>query len=535
MASMAAMFAIIAIYSYLRGRTGKKIWFFICLLSCLAAVGSKENAVLVPGSLFLIEVTFFRHHFTKRHVALLLAAVTATLLCFFLFVRYGVNINLFSNLLSVLDGYDTRSFALNERILTQPRIVIFYLSQILLPNIGQLSIEHDITLSTSLIAPWTTLPALLIISFLIVASFAFLKKFPLVCFPVLFFFLNHSVESTILPLELIFEHRNYLPSLFLFLPVSVFIAHIIFGSIKLSSFGRTAVIFCATLFLIISGQATYTRNLVWTTEGTLWNDTLRKAPNSPRAAHNLARYYHQLGRYQQAYHYFQRSLENAETAADPKRTKKSSLNALASVAYLLGDQKLAQRHYSQCLNLDKKDEICLKNSTLAYLRSGLPEKALIQAKKLSNEHPVPFDTQFDYPEYQLEYQYLTALAAYQASDQSIALTRIQKIAGRSVGKHQNLYLTGCIMMKEQAYPNALFFLKRANKLSPNNAEYLLSLAEAYHTNKQTVLAEKNIQNVLKMYPLPVVMKMLNKMKRDVLDNNSADFVEYALTLLPHKL
>ncbi|MCI5181661.1 MAG: hypothetical protein D3921_03915 [Candidatus Electrothrix sp. AW1] len=521
MASMAAMFTIISLYSYLRGRTGKKIWFFISLLAYFAAIGSKENALLLPLSLLLIEISFFRHRFTKQHIGIFLFATVTVVICIFLLLRYGLNPSVFrlSNPLSFLDGYDSRSFTFIERILTQPRIVLMYLLQIFLPNTEWLSIEHDITFSTSLLTPWTTLPAILTIFLLIVASLVFLKKYPLICFPVLFFFLNHSAESTILPLEFIFEHRNYLPSFFLFLPISIFVAHVLYNSdsINLSSFGRTAVISCATFFLIICGHATYTRNAVWATEETLWNDVIRKAPNSARAAHNLGRWYRQFGQYRHAYYFFQLAYQNSNTAASPEMSKKAALNGLASVSYMLGDYKHSLQYFDQCLKIDENDEACLKNRALAYLQLGQPQQALDDTVKLTQEYPaIP------------EYQYLATISAHKTENYQLALTQIQKIVGRSLEHHQAMYLTGILLMENGAYPNSLFFLKQADKILPNTIKYQLALAAAYYGNNQTETTELILHHIVEQHSLSVIQEGLQDVEKDTLDKKTISFLKHSM-------
>ncbi|MCI5149427.1 MAG: tetratricopeptide repeat protein [Candidatus Electrothrix sp. MAN1_4] len=518
MASMAAMFTIIALYSYLRGRTEKKIWFFICLLSYCAAIGSKENALLLPFSLLLIELSFFHHHFKKTHIGIFIFAAVTALVCIFLLLRYGLNLTVFrlSNPLSFLDGYDSRSFTFIERILTQPQIVLMYLSQIFFPSTERLSIEHDITLSTSLLTPWTTLPAILTIFLLIVASLAFLKKYPLVCFPVLFFFLNHSSESTILPLELIFEHRNYLPSFFLFLPISIFVAHALYHSdfINLSSFGRIAIVFCATFFLIISGHATYTRNLAWATEQTLWSDVIHKAPNSARAAHNIGRWYRQFGQYQRAYHFFQLAYKNSNTAASPERSKKRALNGMGTIPYILSNYKQSLQYFDQCLQIKQNDESCLKNRMLTYLQLNQPEKALSDGLNLTNAYPDP-----------IEYQYLIATAAYQANHNDIAIIYVQNIAGRSLRNHQVMHLAGLLMMQEEAYPNSLFFLQQAAKLSANDIDSQLALASAYYAVNKLELTEKILHEIFWRNPLPVIVNAVENAKKYNTESNPVGFIE----------
>jgi hypothetical protein len=48
---------------------------------------------------------------------------------------------------------------------------------------------------------------------LLILSILWRKRFPIVAFAVLWFLVGHSLESTVFPLEIIHEHRNYLPAL----------------------------------------------------------------------------------------------------------------------------------------------------------------------------------------------------------------------------------------------------------------------------------------------------------------------------------
>ena len=523
MAAMAAMFSIIGIYTYLCGRIAsswrkKSTWFIFCLLSFCAAVGSKENAVLLPISLFLVEVSFFRHNISKKHLILLLLTVAVTFSIGFFFIRHGVDISSFhfSKLFSFLDGYDERSFTLKERLLTEPRIVLMYLSQIFLPNVQRLSIEHDIILSTSLFSPWNTLPALLSILLLILAALYFLKKFPLFCFPILFFFLIHTAESTAVPLELIFEHRNYLPSFFLFLPVGIFVAHILYSTPPQSAFRRGTAILCTILFLIISGHATYTRNHAWATPYSLWSDALRKAPKNPRAASYLGNHYRQFGQYQAASHYFKLSLMNADRAASPTFIKQTALNDLGTVQYLTGHYKQAVQYFNDCLEVDMVDdfeyESCLKNRTVTFIKLDRPEKALEDALRL--------------PQHVDEYQYLVAYSAYLAEHYETSLQWIQKLIGRALNNDQVLYLTGILLMKKGAYQNSQFFLQRAAQLSPNVIKYHVALAAVFHKMNQIDLMQSRIQSLLKKHSLSRIKESLQlRVKYNEIDEDSLNRIE----------
>jgi len=109
-------------------------------------------------------------------------------------------------------GYDLRAFSLAERLLTEGRVLWFYLGLILFPRLEALGLYHDdIALSTSLLTPWTTLPAIIGLIGLAWLAWWARRRAPLVSFGIAWFLIGHGLESTVLPLEIAHEHRNYLP------------------------------------------------------------------------------------------------------------------------------------------------------------------------------------------------------------------------------------------------------------------------------------------------------------------------------------
>lgn len=109
-------------------------------------------------------------------------------------------------------GYDLRPFSLIERLLTEGRVIWFYLELIVAPSMEALGLYHDdIAVSTSLLHPWTTLPALAGLACLAWLVWWTRTRAPLVSFGIAWFLIGHAMESTILPLEIAHEHRNYLP------------------------------------------------------------------------------------------------------------------------------------------------------------------------------------------------------------------------------------------------------------------------------------------------------------------------------------
>ena len=175
-------------------------------------MGSKENAILLPATLLLLEFTFFQD-WSQPAVRRRFSYVLSSCLCVLLIGGWLFS----SGKLDPLLDYSNRLFTPWERLLTQPRIVLFYLSQIFYPVPGRLSIVHDVELSRSLFDPWTTLPAIFGVLALICFGVWQMRKRPMLSFAVLFFFLNHVIESSVIGLELIFEHAIiYPPCSFLF-------------------------------------------------------------------------------------------------------------------------------------------------------------------------------------------------------------------------------------------------------------------------------------------------------------------------------
>ena len=111
-------------------------------------------------------------------------------------------------------GYQLRPFSLTERLLTEGRVLWFYLDLIVAPDLKAFGLYHDdFVVSTGLLSPWTTLPALLGLAGLVLLAWLARTRAPVVAFGILWFLIGHALESTVLPLELVHEHRNYLPVL----------------------------------------------------------------------------------------------------------------------------------------------------------------------------------------------------------------------------------------------------------------------------------------------------------------------------------
>ena len=458
MASLAAMFYILGIYFYLRGRLSEIrknqiIMYLCCGASFLLASASKENAITLPLALIVVDIIFFQdltRPQTRKFLlwGSLIGGVCVAVLGFILFY-HGAFASVFSK-------YSARYFTMSERLMTEPRIVIFYISQIFYPIPSRLSITHDFDISTTLFQPWTTLPAIIIILLLVATGILLMRKSPILSFSILFFFLNHLIESTVLPIELMFEHRNYLPSLFLFLPVAVGIK-MLFDYYQKEKRGMYLI--CVSSFIIVImalGMGTYIRNLAWATEKTLWEDAMNKAPGMSRPRQNLAwGYYEKINNHEEALRLYEQALD----LKDPNPTY-STILAYTNMANIYLKQQKHQKAIEYCqraLNIYPNYIQALKVLTFANLKAGKWEDAAKSAESLYIKH-------YTNP----ELIFILSFSLLKVNKYEDALGYLKKLVRREPKNAKLYYNIGVALSKMQKYERAEWFLKTAGQLAPND-------------------------------------------------------------------
>ena len=280
MNGMAAMFYVISFLFYIKARQailkGKKSALFLgCILFGILALGSKEIAATLPFFIFLYEWYFFQDlnlKWLKRN--------TIYLLCLLFIVGLVALYFLDSHpIKTILAAYNIRDFTLWQRVITEFRVVIYYISLLMLPLPIRLNLLHDITISNSFINPVTTLLCFIAISALIAAAVFLAKRERLLSFCIFWFFGNLVLESSVIGLEIIFEHRVYLPSMF-------FILLLVSSVYRFAKSKWIPGVLLCTVAIIFSVW-TYQRNVVWGDDVILWEDCVRKSPNKPRQHYNL--------------------------------------------------------------------------------------------------------------------------------------------------------------------------------------------------------------------------------------------------------
>ena len=199
----------------------------VFLFTTLATL-SKENGVVLPLLILILELVVNKNSTLKP------LATIHKLVLFYIPIAV-VAMALAYKFPDWLRFYENRNFSLYERLLSQPRAITTYLYHLFIPSYFTEGVYTDgFMKSTGLLTPISTLFSFVFITFLF--TFALIKKNsnPLMSFAILFYFAAHLLESTFIPLELYFEHRNYLPAMFLALFLSKYlIIYIIFGYVTI--------------------------------------------------------------------------------------------------------------------------------------------------------------------------------------------------------------------------------------------------------------------------------------------------------------
>lgn len=257
-------------------------------LCTLLAVLSKANGALLPLLLLLTEwIVLSRQPMPDAGKQRLFNYVVTLFLV-------APSVLLIMYLLAVIPGYvattpAVRGWTVDQRLLTEPRVLTDYLRLLFVPSAHSSGLFNDaFPVSTDWRHPAATLPSAVLVFALIGTSLALRKRHPAIALALLFYLAAQLMESGWIPLELYFEHRNYLPAMLLFWPIGLVLAR--------PGILRWLRVLAAACILMVLARLTFQRS-------TLWGDAPHQAqvwaavnPDSARAQTSDALYNLQSGR-----------------------------------------------------------------------------------------------------------------------------------------------------------------------------------------------------------------------------------------------
>ena len=297
MTLLSATFVLLGFLIYIKGRIkfaltdGNKGLFSMLIatymMPILAAL-SKENGILliffIPLFDYFIANRFLGFKELPRKIKIILISPS---ILFILLLAYKMP--------GFFNAYEYREFTLYERVLTQFRALSKYLYHIFIPQYFTEGVYSDgFVFSKNIFYPLTTVISIIFISALLLTSWLVRKKYPLMSFVIFFYFIGHALESTIIPLEMYYEHRNYLPMIFIFVPLVVYLVQ--FKTAKPIVFSASIVAISFLLLLL-----THLRVDLFADNFKLHLLTATKYPNSARANTMLAKEFEKRGDYNKAF------------------------------------------------------------------------------------------------------------------------------------------------------------------------------------------------------------------------------------------
>ncbi|MFC1844606.1 tetratricopeptide repeat protein [Thermodesulfobacteriota bacterium] len=308
-ASLAALFYLLSLFAYIKSRltaTGheKYILYGLSLLSAIMAMLVKELSFTLPVVILLSEYMFFSENFRKKAFLLFPFSLTMLVIPTTLLMAKGFSfsINNIDLLMKSVTSTSAEAVTKWDYLFTQFRVLVTYIRLLLFP-INQ-NLDYDYPIYHSFFAAPVIISFIfLLLLFCLGVYFHYRSEnskiekrynLKLISFGILWFFITLSVESSIVVLlNVIFEHRLYLPSVGFIICVMAAISMVV-NETKSRSAARGVIACIAVVILVFAGTA-YARNSVWRNNVVLWQDVVSKSPQKARPHLNLGVAYDKKG------------------------------------------------------------------------------------------------------------------------------------------------------------------------------------------------------------------------------------------------
>jgi type IV pilus biogenesis/stability protein PilW len=500
--SLATLCFLLSMVCYVNARLsfGSRRWYWSggAVVAGLLAFYSKENTLVLPLFIGLYEFLFFQEGTLKieRKTLRLILLFSGLLLLAILLFWGKFFLEAFHYRLGLTGLW-------SDRLLTQCRVFVFYIGLLIYPNPSRLNIDHDFPLSRSLLHPPATLPALLLVLGLLGLALWRVKKNPLLSFCIFWFYGNLLIES-ILPIDMVFEHRLYRSSASAFFLFSLCTMRGIewfrqkqpeFPGVTYP-YGFETVL--ALLLLLPLTVWTIQRNVTWRSTIALWEDAVRKSPKKPRPYHNLGVEFHRVKETEKAIASLTTSLKLVEGKSDyapphfslgliyaeigqtakaidhfekyyvikPKEAK--PLNEIG-ILYLKNKSfEKAISYFQRGIEIDPKEPKFYANLGNTYLQTNRIDEAIILLQKALSLDP------------ELDDVHIKLAEAYEKSGQiSLAREELRKTLSIQSDSSEAYVILGALYLKEGKLEEAIQTLLKGTQLNPQEAKAFNNLGIAY--------------------------------------------------------
>ncbi|MCA9406269.1 MAG: tetratricopeptide repeat protein [Candidatus Omnitrophica bacterium] len=319
--------------------------YLLSVVLTIAAMFCKEVAFTLPFMIILIEALFFTtpHNFHLKKVFRIVPFLLCLLIIPYLLSRSHADLVPMSAIASINDTQGvsevdllraggTTGLSRAEYALTQVHVHGTYLRLLLFPMTQNIWYDYPITQAVDI----KTLIGLCIIMLILATAVFAIKKFRLLAFCVLAYFLLLSIESSVIPIaHVIAEYRLYFSTLFFGL-FFVLLVEMIFQNRKLFKI-------IVVSFIIFLAILTLSRNLLRADEILFWKDAALKSPNNAKVQTNLGYAFISKGKYEEAITPFLK--------AHKLRPDEQTYQNLGTVFIYVGQYDVAEDYLLEALTL----------------------------------------------------------------------------------------------------------------------------------------------------------------------------------------
>ncbi len=534
--SLATLLYLLSLVAYIKWRLMKEqtkakareeastsAWYFLSIILAVLAMKTKENAFTLPIVVVLYEFFFFRLPIRKRLLFLVPILVTLVIIPLSL---VNVDKPLGETLSDVSEITKIQTdISRWDYLMTEFRVIVTYVRLLVFP-INQ-NLDYNYPIYRSLFAPSVLFSFLFLLSLFVLGLYLFRRSarddsenglgLRLVSFGIIWFFITLSVESSIIPIvDVIFEHRAYLPSVGL---INAFVTAVVVFRDKLGlrkiSVMKTVTPLLAVIVLLF-GLATFSRNMVWNDAGTLWMDVAEKSPAKARAIYNLGQVYDVRGAVEEAARLYRTAIRLDPYLVHP-------YNNLGNIYEKQGRIQEAIRLYKQAILLYPEDAIARANLGAVYAKQGRFAEAIteltlaikikpdyaIAHNNLGNvysergylddavrEYRKAIETKGDFAGAHNNLGLVYAKQGFlnEAAEEFRLAVRFEP---GSVDAHNNL---GMAYMKQGNFDAALREFRRALELQPGNPEIHANIGRVYMSTGNLEEALREFQTALDIAP-----------------------------------
>ncbi len=375
-ASLATLFYLLCLVLYIRSRLSENnapryTLYTLSLLSAVCAMKTKEISFTLPVVIALYELLFFQGKAAKRILRLVPLFLTMLIIPLSLI---GIDKPIGEVIGDVSEATKVQtSLSRWEYLMTQFRVLVTYIRLVFVP-INQ-NLDYDYPVSRTFFDPNVVLSFLFLLLlfgggvYLLYKSRITNHKSPnthyrLISFGIFWFFITLSVESSLIPIvDVIFEHRMYLPGAGVFIATGTG-ALILAERLKEKWRGAEKTVAAAFMVIVLLLTATtLARNLVWKDGITLWQDVVQKSPRNSIAHYNLGVVYQDKGRIEEAIQQYLLAIRIRPDYAD-------AYTNLGKAYLSKGMYEKAIEQFRIALTFEPKNTIAHFNLGVIYLESG---------------------------------------------------------------------------------------------------------------------------------------------------------------------